>query len=74
MSADLEPCAGCGEMSVAHPIVGLRQNEKGDFEAWPVCRSCHINPAHRHVKLVMHFFYRAMKEVALLRAGSPDIG
>lgn len=71
----MEPCSGCGGMSESHPWVGVtRDQESGQFAAFPVCGECHKNPEHRKVVLKMHFFSKDAAKVAVARAGSPNIG
>lgn len=76
---DKEPCAGCGEMSDDHSIVGIA-SEDGIREnrclwaAFPICAKCHVDPSHRKCVLKMHFFPREMRAVALAHAGSSSIG
>ncbi|UCD56781.1 MAG: hypothetical protein JSV16_13290, partial [Candidatus Hydrogenedentota bacterium] len=71
----MEPCSGCGAMAKTHPIVGIKFDEETkEMAAFPVCAACHRDPAHRKVKLKMHFFPKQMEKMALERAGSRDIG
>lgn len=71
----MEPCSGCGEMADDHPMVGVtRDKESGEMAAFPVCESCHRDPAHRQITLKMHFFPRAQRDIAVARAGKGDIG
>jgi len=71
----LEPCIGCGAMSVSHPFVGVtRDKESGEMAAFPVCAACWKDPAHRKTVLKMHFFPREKAKVAVAMAGSNAIG
>lgn len=65
---DYEPeiCSGCGAADDEHPIVGVtRDEEDGKMAAFPVCKECHVNPAHRKTVLKMHFFPRAQAPIAV---------
>jgi len=71
-----EPCPGCGkalgEDDYTH--VGIIRDEDGSFAAFPVCEQCFRVPTTRKYVLKMHFFPKGMKDMALERAGSTDIG
>lgn len=75
---EVEPCSGCGRMSIVgapHPIVGVALDaETNEMAAFPVCGACWRDPAHRTMPLKMHFFPRDQKAVAVERAGKGDIG
>ena len=74
MSINFEPCAGCGEMSNSHPMIGITKDEGGEMAAFPVCGLCWKNPSHRKARLKMHFFDATQAKLALDYAGSEHIG
>jgi hypothetical protein len=65
----LEPCAGCGAMSEAHPMVGVaRDRETGEMTPYPVCHQCWMDPSHRDHTLKMHFFPASQAATAVSAA------
>lgn len=65
-----ESCLGCDGTAPEHPYVGV--TFVGDVPvAYPVCAACHQTPPR---PLDVHFFPREMREVALARAGSTNLG
>jgi hypothetical protein len=58
-----------GTRSIANP------NQDSAFVAVPVCDACWKDPAHRSAHAIKgHFFERRASKMALMMAGSSDIG
>lgn len=75
ITEELEPCAGCGAVAYGHPIVGVtKDQETGQWEAFPVCDLCWRDPSHRVHPLKMHFFPASQAKEAVAKAGSSTIG
>lgn len=53
-----ELCSGCGAVAPVHPWTGVTRDEDGRMAAFPICRACYVDPAHRLYPLKMHFFDR----------------
>lgn len=80
----MERCIGCGIAAQEHPVVALGQwpdgvaiggdvNPRG-FSAAPVCRPCHVEPAHRTLgRIDGTFFERKDAFVARRFAGDPSL-
>lgn len=73
-----EKCVGCGNSALKHPWVAVMRSDGSNvLEKWvakPCCDACHVDPAHRKVKLKAHFFDRAGEKQGLALAGSTNIG
>jgi len=73
-----QPCVGlCGYIAPEeiYNWYGVKKDEEtGEWEAFPVCDRCFHHPEHRKQNLKMHFFAREMKAQGLARAGSTNIG
>lgn len=79
-------CVGCGILAEHHPIVavmapadvpdGVPTSAAGPrgFVAAPVCRDCHVDPAHRVRPIKGHFFDANAAAVAVYYAGSTSVG
>ena len=68
-----EGCIGCGAPALRHPMVAVMQ-DAGQWKAFPVCKACWSEPAHRRLPIKGHFFTRAQEKLAVAMAGSAQIG
>lgn len=68
----MEKCFLCDAGSeTPYDIVGIGKDESDEFAAFPVCKSCHENPAHRTKEgAKLHFHSRSNAANAVQAARS----